>query len=70
MLFASYNSSTEEFTIGGHANEFISNELLTSLLTHVRTSKGDNALNALTSVNYQTGASSGLKTQATLTFGE
>ena len=70
LLFTSYVAANEDFSIGGHENEFLSKDFLTSLLTYVRTTKGDNTLNAMTNINYSTGASSGLKTQATLTFGE
>lgn len=65
LLFTSYNEETGNFVIGGHANEFLSKEFLTSLLTYLRTAKNDNTLTAL---NGAMARKPGLKTQTTLTF--
>ena len=67
MLFAVYNG-TNFNTPGLYENEFLSEDFLMDLLTYVRTAKNDNNLAQLTAINYSTGASSGLKTQATLNF--
>ena len=49
--------------------KFLPKEFLKQLLNYVRDAKDDDTLNSITSMNYQTFATSGLKTQATLTFG-
>lgn len=65
LLFTTYVN--DDFNIGGHANEFLNKEFLTSLLTYLRTAKNDNTIVALNAIF---AGGSGLKTQTTLTFGE
>ncbi len=66
LLFTTYNAEGDNFLIAGHANEFLDNTFLKSLLNHVRTVKEDNTITALNGVM---AGKPGLKTQTILTFG-
>lgn len=70
MLYMVYNPTDDNFKIAGCSEEykFLPKTFLKSLLDYTRTAKDDQTLNSITSMNMQTFATSGLKTQATLTF--
>ena len=70
MLYMVYNPTDDNFKIAGCAEEykFLPKTFLKQLLNYVRTAKNDQTLNQITSMNMTTFTTTGLKTQATLTF--